>query len=245
VSYRLSPAAVTQLAMDRLEAVDPAAEQVVRVCTFRAPKPVAAERFTNAARHLPEPPGTVSADPLSRGQALARIGGQALARIDAQVLREHRLTRAIIRTRLSSGQGAASRAQAAALRLAIVPRRPGTAVDLARVGAAAAPPAGPGPRYQQPSPQRPYPRRGPVPDLLRHRPQRPRAGSAAVPAPPRPERTRPLQRPQDCQGPDHRPSGDEAVCRSAGAGRRHPGPVPPGAGRRPPRHPYLRQQPRR
>ena len=64
MSYRL----VTQLAMDRLEAVDPAAEQVVLVCAFLAPEPVPTERFTNAAGHLPEPQGTVAADPLARGR---------------------------------------------------------------------------------------------------------------------------------------------------------------------------------
>jgi Tetratricopeptide repeat/NB-ARC domain len=115
VSYRLSLAAVTQLALDRLEAVDPAAAQAVRVCAFLAPDPVPAEWFTSAAGQLPEPLSTVAADPLAWGQALARISGQALARIDAQGLMTHRLTQAIIRTRLSPGEAAIIRAQAAAL----------------------------------------------------------------------------------------------------------------------------------
>jgi hypothetical protein len=114
-SYPLSLAAVIQLALDRLETADPAAAQAVRVCAFLAPEPVPAEWFTNAARQLPDPLGTVAADPLAWGRALARISGQALARIDAQGLLAHRLTQAVIRTRLSSGEAAVARVQAAAL----------------------------------------------------------------------------------------------------------------------------------
>jgi hypothetical protein len=82
-TYPLSLAAVTQLALDRLEAADPAA--------------------------------AVAGDSLAWGQSLGRISGQALARIDSQGLLTHRLTQAIIRTRLSAGEAAAARAQAATL----------------------------------------------------------------------------------------------------------------------------------
>ena len=114
-SYPLSLAAVTQLTLDRLEADDPAAAQAVRVCAFLAPEPVPASWFTDAAGQLPEPLGTVAADPLAWGQALGRISGRGLARIDAQGLLTHRLTQAIIRTRLPAGEAAATRARAAAL----------------------------------------------------------------------------------------------------------------------------------
>jgi hypothetical protein len=114
-SYPRSLAAVTQLAVDRLEAVDPAAAQAVRVCAFLAPEPVPAAWFTNAASQLPAPLGAVAADPLAWGQALARISGQALARIDSRGLLEHRLTQAIIRTRLTPGEVAAVQAQAVTL----------------------------------------------------------------------------------------------------------------------------------
>jgi hypothetical protein len=120
-SYPLSLAAVTQLALDRLEAGDPAAAQAVRVCAFLAPEPVPTEWFTNAAGQLPEPLGTLAADPLTWGQTLGRVSGQALARIDAQGLQEHRLTQAIIRTRLPTAEAAAAREQAAELLIASHP----------------------------------------------------------------------------------------------------------------------------
>jgi hypothetical protein len=114
-TYPLSLAAVTQLALDRLEAADPAAAQAVRICAFLAPEPVPAEWFTNAAQQLGGPLGPVAGDSLAWGQSLGRISGQALARIDSQGLLTHRLTQAIIRTRLSAGEAAAARAQAATL----------------------------------------------------------------------------------------------------------------------------------
>jgi hypothetical protein len=113
-SYPLSLAAVTQLAADRLEAASPAAAQVLRICAFLAPEPVPAAWFTAAAARLPLPLGDVAADPLAWGQVLARVGGQALARIDGQGLLMHRLTQAVIRSRLTL-DGAATRAQAADL----------------------------------------------------------------------------------------------------------------------------------
>ena len=120
-SYPLSLAAVTQLALDRLEAMDPVAAQVVRVCAFLAPEPVPTEWFTNAAQQLPGPLGTVAADPLAWGQTLAQIGGQALVRVDVQGLLTHRLTQAIIRARLSTDEAFAAQEQAAALLSATAP----------------------------------------------------------------------------------------------------------------------------
>ena len=121
-SYPLSLAAVTQLAMDRLESDSPAAAQIVRTCAFLAPEPVPTAWFTRAAGQLPAPLNAAAADQLALGQSLARISDQALARIDQQGLLMHRLTQAIIRTRLSPGEAVAVRAQAATL---LTASRPG------------------------------------------------------------------------------------------------------------------------
>jgi hypothetical protein len=121
-SYPLSLAAVTQLALDRLEAEDPAAAQAVRICAFLAPEPIPADWFTNSAGQLSGPLGVTTADPLTWGQSLGRISAHSLARIDSQGLLEHRLTQAIIRTRLSPGEAEAAQAQAAAL---LAASRPG------------------------------------------------------------------------------------------------------------------------
>ena len=53
-----------------------------------------------AAVQLPEPLCRAAGDPVAWRQALARISGQALARIDPHGLQMHRLTQAIIRSRL-------------------------------------------------------------------------------------------------------------------------------------------------
>jgi hypothetical protein len=71
--------------------------------------------FPGAAEHLPAPLRTAVADPIAWGRTLSRVRGDALARIDPQGLLLHRLTQAIIRTRLSSDEAADARAHAAAL----------------------------------------------------------------------------------------------------------------------------------
>jgi hypothetical protein len=136
-SYPLSLAAVTQLAMDRLEAADAAAAQVVRICAFLAPEPVPAEWFTSAAAtRLPGALRKATADPLAWGQVMTRISGQALARVDQQGLLMHRLTQAIIRSRLSLDDADTVRAQAAALLTASEPGKtnlPGNWPEWARL----------------------------------------------------------------------------------------------------------------
>ncbi|MGH3292009.1 MAG: FxSxx-COOH system tetratricopeptide repeat protein [Trebonia sp.] len=102
-------------ALDRLAAQEPAAAQAVRACAFLAAGPVPAEWFTNAARQLAEPLRGVAADPVTWEQSLTLISGQDLARVDPQGLLPHRLTQAVIRSRLSPAEAAAAHGEAAAL----------------------------------------------------------------------------------------------------------------------------------
>ena len=120
-SYPRSLAAVTRLAMDRLEAASATAAQVVRICAFLAPEPVPAQWFISAATRLPGPLREAIADPLVWGEVMTRISDQALARVDQQGLLMHRLTQAIIRSRLSVDDVDAVRAQAATLLTASEP----------------------------------------------------------------------------------------------------------------------------
>jgi tetratricopeptide (TPR) repeat protein len=114
-SYRLSLAAVTQLAFDRVDEEDPAAGQAVAACAFLASEPVPAGWLASAAGDLTGPLGQASGDPVARGRMLAKIGRQALARIDGQGMLMHRLTQAIIRGHLPPDRAAAARADAATL----------------------------------------------------------------------------------------------------------------------------------
>jgi NB-ARC domain len=107
-SYPLPLAAVTILSLDRLEADSPAAAQAVRLCAFLAPESVPAEWFADAAGQLPGPLKSAAADPLAWGRVLARISEQALARIGPQGLLMHRLTQAVIRTRMTPREAAQS-----------------------------------------------------------------------------------------------------------------------------------------
>jgi hypothetical protein len=103
-SYRLSLTAVTGLALDRLRAADPAAAQLAEICAFLAPYPVPAGWFVTAAETLPAPLGERVGDPLAWGSVLTALGHSALARVDGAGLVMHRLTQAVIRSRVTAGQ---------------------------------------------------------------------------------------------------------------------------------------------
>jgi tetratricopeptide (TPR) repeat protein len=109
-SYPRSLAAATRLAVDRLEAEDPAAAQLAGVCAFLAPDPVPEDLFTSAPGELPGELAARAADPLAWRQVLARLARQSLARVDQRGLVMHRLTQAIVRDRLTGEQAAATRA---------------------------------------------------------------------------------------------------------------------------------------
>lgn len=114
-AYPRSLTAVIQLAYDRLASDDPAAAQVVAVCTYLAPEPVPLDWLPHAAAVLPEPLAKRAADPLEWGQVTARIRRHALARVDRQGLLMHRLTQAIIRGYLTPDVTATAKSLAAAV----------------------------------------------------------------------------------------------------------------------------------
>jgi hypothetical protein len=114
-SYPRSLASVTQLALERLRSQNPAAATVAEVCAYLAPEPVSAEWFTKGARAFPAPLREVVTDPMAWRQALAQLGRSALARIDHTGLQTHRLTQAIVRSRLSDERASVIRQQAHAI----------------------------------------------------------------------------------------------------------------------------------
>ena len=120
-SYPQSLVAVTQLALDRLRAQDPAAAELAGACAFLAPEPVPPEWFTGASAALPGPLGEAAADPLAWRQALGSLVGSALARFSGGGLQMHRLTQAITRSYLSAEQAAVGRTCAEAVLAANVP----------------------------------------------------------------------------------------------------------------------------
>jgi hypothetical protein len=141
-SYPRSLAAATRLAVERLDAEDPAAAQLASVCAFLAPDPIPGDLFTSAPGELPGELAARAADPLAWRQTLARLARQSLARVDQRGLVLHRLTQAILRDRLTPDQSAVTRGLAGTI---LVANHPGDGVrsrQLARLGTATPSPAG-------------------------------------------------------------------------------------------------------
>ena len=113
---------MTQLALDRLRAQDPAAAELAGACAFLAPEPVPPEWFTGAAAAAARPAGEAAADPLAWRQALGSLGRQRAGPVRiGGGLQMHRLTQAITRSYLSAEQAAVGRACAEAVLAANVP----------------------------------------------------------------------------------------------------------------------------
>jgi Tetratricopeptide repeat/NB-ARC domain len=121
LSYPRSLAAVTRLAVDRLDGEDPAAAHLASVCAFLAPEPVPDDLFTSAPSVLAGELAARAADPLAWRQTLAQLARQSLARIDQRGLVMHRLTQAILRDRLTPERAAATRERSEAILAAADP----------------------------------------------------------------------------------------------------------------------------
>jgi hypothetical protein len=120
-SYPRSLAAATGLIADRLVAEDPVAAELASLCAFLAPEPIPEDLFTGAASKLPGELPERAVDPLAWRQTLARLHRQSLVRVDQRGLVMHRLTQAILRDRLPSGQAATTRQRAEAILVASNP----------------------------------------------------------------------------------------------------------------------------
>ena len=92
------------------------------MCAFLAPEPIPEDLFTGAAGELPGELAARAADPLAWRQTLAHLARQSLARIDQRGLVMHRLTQAILRDRLPTGQATATRERTEAILAASNPR---------------------------------------------------------------------------------------------------------------------------
>jgi Domain of unknown function (DUF4062)/Tetratricopeptide repeat len=123
-AYPRSLAAVTRLAVDRLDREDPAAAQLASMCAFLAPEPIPDDLFTSVPDVLSGELAARAVDPLAWRQTLAKLARQSLARIDQRGLVMHRLTQAILRDRLTAEQAAATRACTEAILAAADPGDP-------------------------------------------------------------------------------------------------------------------------
>jgi tetratricopeptide (TPR) repeat protein len=106
-SYPVPLAAAVRISLGRLTSEDDAAGQLLTVCAFLAPEPIPIRLFTAApGGTLPEPLATVAGSTLAFRRCVGRVGRYGLARVAEDRVQLHRLTQAIVRDTLPSGQRA-------------------------------------------------------------------------------------------------------------------------------------------
>jgi hypothetical protein len=120
-TYPRSLVAVTRVGLERLRVRDSAAAELVEICAFFAPEPVAARWLTESAAQLPALLAGRMVDSLARGEVLSAIGRTSLAQISQEGLVMHRLTQAIIRHSMQPERFSEVRKFAEAILMAILP----------------------------------------------------------------------------------------------------------------------------
>lgn len=132
LSYPLSLAAATRLAVDRLAEEEPVVMELLTLCAFLAPEPIPVSLFSGKSHG----PDTLSecADPVMFRRILAVIARSALARIGREELQMHRLIQAILRDHLSLEKKRATRRRAQHLLIVANPGDPGNPENWHRYG---------------------------------------------------------------------------------------------------------------
>jgi tetratricopeptide (TPR) repeat protein len=100
-------ATVWSVSIDKLEATEPAAVQLLTLCAWLAPEPVPLDLFTSHSDLLPEPLAATAADPVAFNDTVGALAGYSLARRTGGSLVIHRLIQDVTRHRLMN-QTAAS-----------------------------------------------------------------------------------------------------------------------------------------
>ncbi|MER6632702.1 FxSxx-COOH system tetratricopeptide repeat protein [Streptomyces sp. NPDC000987] len=130
--------AAWNISLDQLEAKNPAAYQLLQVCSFYAPEPIARSMLSRV------PPGPVTPeldaaldDPIRLGQAIRDIGRYSLARFNhrTNTLQMHRLVQAALQFRMTEEDRATMRRGAHLLLVASDPNDPNDALRWDRYGA--------------------------------------------------------------------------------------------------------------
>ncbi len=100
-------ATVWSVSIDKLEATEPAAIQLLTLCAWLAPEPIPLDLFTRHGDLLPEPLAAIAADPVAFNDAVGALASYSLARRTGGSLVIHRLIQEVTRHRAMS-QTAAS-----------------------------------------------------------------------------------------------------------------------------------------
>jgi tetratricopeptide (TPR) repeat protein len=130
--------AAWNISLDRLEVTNPAAYQLLQLCSFYAPEPIARSMF------MQMPPSSITPeldaaleDPIRLGQAIRDIGRYSLARFNHRTnsLQMHRLVQAALQFRITEEDRATLRHGAHMLLVASDPNDPSNALRWDRYGA--------------------------------------------------------------------------------------------------------------
>lgn len=90
--------ASTQIALDRLADLSPAASQLLAVAAYLAPEPIPLTLFTTCPTLLPEPLATAAGDPLEFDALIRLLRRHGLGRVEPTSLTLHRLIAGILRS---------------------------------------------------------------------------------------------------------------------------------------------------
>jgi len=123
-----SVAAAWNVSLDKLESVNPAALQLLQICSFFSPDPISREFFAGSpVSPVAEPLDETLRDPIKLGRAIRDIQRYALARFDHRhnTLQMHRLVQAVLVGRMDDEQRTAMRRGAHALLASANPHNPG------------------------------------------------------------------------------------------------------------------------
>jgi tetratricopeptide (TPR) repeat protein len=132
IDYPQSFAAAITLSTAALSDADPAAGAILRLCGLLAPEPIPVDVIVELARprnpypRVLEPLREVIGKPMTRQEAIRRIGAYSLARLGLGTVTVHRLTQAVVRSQMESK---ASAELSAHLETIIGRMNPGDPVD--------------------------------------------------------------------------------------------------------------------
>src|SRR5204863_1269705 len=119
-SYPRPLAAALRVSMGEL-AKDEAAVHLLRLCAVLAPEPIPMGLLTADPASVPDPLGTVLANPMRSYSTAKRVGG-GLARVSQHGIHLHRLVQVLVRSRLTDDERGDLLRQATSL---LVASRPG------------------------------------------------------------------------------------------------------------------------
>lgn len=130
--YPDSVAAAFRLSLEKLKAVNPAALQMLQVCSFFAPEPIAREFFAGSpVAQITDELDAMLSDSFRLSRAIRDINRYALAKIDHQrnTLQIHRLVQAVLVGRMTNDERVVMRRGAHTLLANNRPNNPGRRAD--------------------------------------------------------------------------------------------------------------------